>query len=110
MRKESGQRVLCQKERNEKSRKGVLLFMTMPNERTRAVVWARDFLRRLSSPCEGGIKGVPKAVREEARRVLRHFPHMHELGMEDMFDEGVIEEYYAEQDKKWDLLFKPAKR
>ena len=84
--------------------------MTMPNERTWAVARARDFLERLLSPYNGGIKGVPKAVREEARRVLRHFPHMSELGDKDMFDPGVVEDYYAEQEKKMDALFGRDKR
>lgn len=79
--------------------------MTMPNERTRAVIWAREFLGRLMSPYGDGIKGVPKAVREEARRVLRHFPCPSELGVEDNFDPAVVEEYYDEMEKKRDRDF-----
>lgn len=79
--------------------------MTMPDERTRAVVRALEFLRKLSSPYDGGIKGVPKAVREEARRVLRHFPHPSELGQEENFDQEVVEEYYAVQEKEFARLF-----
>jgi hypothetical protein len=75
--------------------------MTMPDERTRAVVRAREFLRRLSSPGGGGIKGVPKAVREEAWRVLRHFPDLMDLGREESFDNKVVEEYYDEQERQW---------
>jgi hypothetical protein len=45
--------------------------MTLPHERSRAVVSAELFLTRLAI---GAIKRVPKAVREEANRVLRHYP------------------------------------
>jgi hypothetical protein len=48
--------------------------MTLPSERTRAVIRARDFLFRLCSPHGGGIKRIPSEVREEARRLLRHYP------------------------------------
>lgn len=60
--------------------------MTMPDERTRAVIYAKQFLQRLASPYCGGIKGVRKAVREEARRILRHYPHWFDLGRADCFD------------------------
>lgn len=46
--------------------------MTLPNERTRAVVAAREFLRDLLNSSR--TPRVPKAVRERARSVLRHFP------------------------------------
>ena len=52
--------------------------MTIPVERTRSVQYAADFLLRLAV-CYGGIKRVPKAVREEARRILRHFPTTFDL-------------------------------
>ena len=54
--------------------------MTLPYERTRAVIHAVDFLTRLVSPYnENGIKKIPKAVRQEALRVLRHFPRPYDL-------------------------------
>ena len=54
--------------------------MTLPNERTRAVLAAQDFLTRLVSPYnENGIKKIPKVVRQEALRVLRHFPRSYDL-------------------------------
>lgn len=68
--------------------------MTMPNERTRAVIRAREFLTKLCSPYGGGYKRIPKDVREMARRVLRHFPHPGELGCAESFDESVVKEYY----------------
>jgi hypothetical protein len=60
--------------------------MTLPYERTRAVLSTQDFLVRLASPHNGGIQGIPKPVREEARRLLRHYPHWFDLGRADAFD------------------------
>lgn len=53
--------------------------MTLPNERTNAVLRTRQFLTRLSTPYGGGIKGVKRDVREEARRLLRHYPGVWEM-------------------------------
>jgi hypothetical protein len=54
--------------------------LTLPIERTRAIQNAADFLLRLANPhVERGIKRVPLAVRREARLLLRHFPHAHDL-------------------------------
>jgi hypothetical protein len=46
--------------------------MTLPDERYRAVKFARNFLYDLMDPKK--TPGVPKAVRERARSVLRHYP------------------------------------
>ena len=45
--------------------------MTLPDERYRAVTHAERFLSRLAG---GYYARVPKAVREEARALLRHYP------------------------------------
>jgi hypothetical protein len=45
--------------------------MTLPDERYRSVKWAAEFLSRLAG---GDIPRVPKAVRDEARSILRHYP------------------------------------
>jgi len=45
--------------------------MTMPDERYRAVQWTAQFLQRLAG---GEYPRIPKAVREEARSLLRHYP------------------------------------
>jgi hypothetical protein len=45
--------------------------MTLPDERYRAVKVAAQFLARLAG---GEYPRVPKAVRAEARSVLRHYP------------------------------------
>lgn len=46
--------------------------MTLPNERTRAIVNTRNFLYDLADPKK--TPRVPKAVRQEALRVLKHYP------------------------------------
>ena len=45
--------------------------MTLPDERYRAVKWSASFLSRLAG---GEYPRVPKAVRDEARSILRHYP------------------------------------
>ena len=45
--------------------------MTLPDERYRAVKIAQQFLARLAG---GEYPRVPKAVRAEARAILRHYP------------------------------------
>ena len=66
--------------------------MTLPSERTRAVIRARDFLLRLCSPYGGGVKRVPAQVRQEARRLLRHYPGWYDLGRADAFDADAARE------------------
>lgn len=62
--------------------------MTMPDERTRSVLYARRFLLRIAnSRTEGGFKKIPSSVREEARAILRHFPFWFDLGRKDCWDE-----------------------
>lgn len=45
--------------------------MTLPDERYRAVTWAASFLSRLAG---GEFPRTPKAVRQEAASILRHYP------------------------------------
>lgn len=45
--------------------------MTLPDERYRSVKWAEGFLKRLAG---GELPRVPRAVRAEARSILRHYP------------------------------------
>lgn len=56
--------------------------MTMPDERTRAVVQTAEFLRDLTMPSV--TSGVPRAVREEARRLLRHYPGRGDMSLAHM--------------------------
>jgi hypothetical protein len=46
--------------------------VTLPDERYRAVKWAEAFLKRLAG---GQYARTPKAVRDEARSILRHYPN-----------------------------------
>lgn len=63
--------------------------MTLPYQRTRAVLSARDFLRRLSNAYQpDGIKGIRSEVRQEARDILRHFPNWFDIGRADCWDEA----------------------
>jgi len=50
--------------------------MTLPDERYRSVKWAESFLQRLAA---GQIARVPRAVRDEARSILRHYPSTYDL-------------------------------
>ena len=77
--------------------------MTLPAERTHAVCRAAAFLRRLASPYAGGIKGIRREVREEARRILRHYPHWFDLGRADAFDAAAATRY-GEQETGDDWL------
>lgn len=48
--------------------------MTMPSERTRAIIQTREFLVELSRD-----NSLPEAVRTEAHRLLRHYPSADEV-------------------------------
>ena len=51
--------------------------MTMPSERTQAVLRAERFLLDLRDPKK--YPRVPKAVREEAGRLLKHYPSQFDM-------------------------------
>lgn len=74
--------------------------MTLPSERTRSVISTRDFLARLVSPyVPGGYKKIPKPVREEALRLLRHFPSVVDLKYaEDSFSPEEADKIMAENE------------
>lgn len=46
--------------------------MTLPDERYRAVRQTREFLWRLADP--KSTPGIPKAIRDQAQGLLRHYP------------------------------------
>jgi hypothetical protein len=50
--------------------------MTLPDERYRAVTHTEQFLIRLAG---GHYARVPRAVREEARSLLRHYPNQYDM-------------------------------
>ncbi len=51
--------------------------MTIPVERTRAVLYTRDFLFDLIDPRK--TPKVPRAIRQQASRCLRHYPGIYDL-------------------------------
>lgn len=72
--------------------------MTLPAERTRAVIMTARFLDRLATPYDGGFKRVPQEVREIARRLRRHYPHWFDLGRKDCFDQREAKRLAEEDD------------
>jgi hypothetical protein len=53
--------------------------MTLPFERTRAVVQTKEFLQQLTDPSK--TPRVPKQIRQQAHYLLRHYPCNHDLDM-----------------------------
>jgi hypothetical protein len=51
--------------------------MTMPSERTQAILRVERFLLDLRDPKK--YPRVPKAVREEASRLLKHYPSKYNM-------------------------------
>jgi hypothetical protein len=79
--------------------------MTMPDERTRAVWYVRDFLVALATPsASGGFKGIPQGVRDQAHRLLKHYPTPIDLRGSASFDEKVIDQYSQEQEARWQAM------
>jgi hypothetical protein len=56
--------------------------MTMPHERTRALVHTRAFLESLVEPSR--TPRVPRSIRQQARALLRHFPGYAAIDMAHM--------------------------
>ena len=53
--------------------------MTMPKERTRAVLQTREFLHALTNPAR--TPGVPENVRQHAITLHRHYPDAAEMAI-----------------------------
>ena len=79
--------------------------MTMPAERTRNVLQAGAFLRELAAS-----QAVPKSVREEAYRLLRHYPTVsdieaiaqHEERLRELTQSAFVRPYLTSQiDPDW---------
>lgn len=72
----------------------------MPAERTRNVLQAGAFLRELAAS-----KAVPKSIREEAYRLLRHYPTvsdieaiaLHEERLRELTQSGFVRPYLSSQ-------------
>ena len=58
-------------------------MMTMPHERTRSIIQARDFLVDLSHD-----QALPESMRNEARRLLRHYPTSNEILLAAKVEDG----------------------
>lgn len=71
--------------------------MTLPDERTRAVIATRRFLRDLMNARE--TPRVPRAVREHACRLLRHYPSALDLERPEVnLDAGEALKHREERD------------
>lgn len=54
-----------------------VIYMTLPDERYRAIKWTEEFLKDLCD--RDKTPRVPKAVRQQASRLLRHYPSKYDL-------------------------------
>ena len=57
--------------------------MSMPHERTHAVIQAGEFLKKVQHDTS-----IPEAIRQKASRLLRHYP-----SRQEMEHAGKLEEY-----------------
>lgn len=60
--------------------------MTVPRERTNAVMWTAQFLQQLTDSKQ--TPRVPKAVRDQARHLLRHYPTQYEMEIISSREDG----------------------
>ena len=78
----------------------LVYVMTMPSERTRNVLQAGAFLRQLAAS-----QAVPKEVRQEAYRLLRHYPTVsdvetiaeHEERLQELTKSAFVRPYLTSQ-------------
>lgn len=61
--------------------------MTTPAERTRNTIQAGDFLTRLARD-----ERLPDDVRQEARRLLRHYPTEHDVRLAGEIEEKAFQQ------------------
>jgi hypothetical protein len=75
--------------------------MTLPDERTLAILYTREFLIKLSSPyLKDGFKKIPMPVRQEARALLRHFPNWVDLTDAEHMIDTEAANHYGELEEK----------
>lgn len=76
--------------------------MTMPHERTRSIIQARDFLVDLSHD-----QALPESIRNEARRLLRHYPTSNEIllagKVEEQMKNGLTPPFLSSTIEKADM-------
>ena len=72
--------------------------MTTPDERTRNLLQTGAFLKELRED-----KTVPEGVRQEAHRLLRHYPTVHEVRMLAELEKHTTGAFYLTPDieKGW---------
>lgn len=67
----------------------MLTNMTMPDERTRALLLAGNLLAELSNPLK--TPGVPDSIRDQAQHVLRHYPSQGDIiGIAEQAERGAL--------------------
>lgn len=72
--------------------------MTTPEERTMAVFKVQAFLCNLM---RGNYSRVSKEVRDEARRLLKHYPMGCDLLSRDAWDQPTVQKWATEMDSRW---------
>lgn len=60
--------------------------MTVPRERTNAVIFTESFLKSLLDPKQ--TPRVPKSVRQQASHLLRHYPSQFEMEVISSREDG----------------------
>ena len=65
--------------------------MTLPDERYRSVLRTADFLLKIAAHPRI-TRGVPKALREEAMLLLKHFPTYYDLQQLERLAPGLFKE------------------
>lgn len=73
--------------------------MTVPVERTNAVNWTRNFLYELIDPKK--TPRVPKAVRQRALHLLRHYPSAFDMELIAKREDGDVEFGYKVFGESW---------
>jgi hypothetical protein len=79
------------KKRQLSNSRGNGTIMTLPDERYRAIMQTARFLESLSYSSE--IKRIPLAVRQEARRLLRHYPSEYDMNKVSQTSPDVFQEH-----------------
>ena len=60
--------------------------MTMPNERTRALIQTRNLLVELAQD-----PGLSESIRRQARQLLRHYPNSNEILLAGKLEEQRVD-------------------
>jgi hypothetical protein len=74
--------------------------MSLPSEQARALAVARHFIVGI---CSRKTKRIPTAVRQEARRCLKHFPMSYDLP--GIVGDGLAMEHMEQMEEHYRKLF-----